>query len=218
MNDYDLSTMVRESVADIHSATPVAQIISQGRAVRARRRIPSAVTGLAVITAAAAVLGLGLSGAFGSASAHRAGAFETAAFTLVKHANGTATLTIHPNELLDTAALQSDLHQDGIPALVNSGSFCFSDPKPAGFAQVVSFYPMPSPQVRNTPPGQATITFHPAAMPAGTELSFGVFQLSSGGQQADFALIDATSYTCTSSPPPFSSRDGVELLTGSPAG
>ena len=48
MNDNELSTMVRESVADIHSATPVAQIISRGRAVRARRRIPAVAGALAV--------------------------------------------------------------------------------------------------------------------------------------------------------------------------
>ena len=40
MNDNELSTMVRESVTDVHSATPIAQIISRGRAVRARRRAP----------------------------------------------------------------------------------------------------------------------------------------------------------------------------------
>jgi hypothetical protein len=40
MNDTELITAVRESVADLHSATPVAQIISRGLAVRARRRIP----------------------------------------------------------------------------------------------------------------------------------------------------------------------------------
>jgi hypothetical protein len=69
---------------------------------------------------------------------------QTAAFILVEHANGTATLTINPSELLDAAALQNDLRQDGIPALVTSGSFCSSDPAPAGFSQVVSFYPPPA--------------------------------------------------------------------------
>jgi hypothetical protein len=216
MNDNELSTMVRESVAHIHSDTTVAQVIRRGRAVRARSRISAAAGGLAVITAAAVVLGL--SGAFGSAQDRGTGTIRTTAFTLVKHTNGTATLTIHPNELLDAAALQHDLHQDGIPALVTTGRFCFSNPKPAGFAQAVSFYPMPAPGLRNVPPGQATITFNPAAMPAGTELSFGDFRLSSGGQQADFALINSNSYTCTSIPPPFSSREGTELLTGSPAG
>jgi len=42
-------------------------------------------------------------------------------------------------------------------------------------------------------------------MPTGAELSVGYFQLSSGPaageQQTDLVLIDASSYTCTSTPP-----------------
>ena len=57
--------------------------------------------------------------------------------------------------------------------------------------------------------GGLTITFDPSAMPAGAALSFGYFQLSSGEQQADFVLINATRNTCTSTPPD---------LNGSPSG
>jgi hypothetical protein len=49
---------------------------------------------------------------------------------------------------------------------------------------------------------QPTVTFNPSAMPAGTELSFGVFRPSSDGQQADYTLIYTNSYTCISTPPP----------------
>ena len=42
MNDNELSSMVRESVAGIRSSTPVDQIISRGHAVRTRRRVPAA--------------------------------------------------------------------------------------------------------------------------------------------------------------------------------
>ena len=105
--------------------------------------------------------------------------------------NGKVTLTLNPNEFLDPAILQSDLAKYGIPAKVTSGSFCSSDPAPAGFSQVVSLPPReaPVPPQSGVPP---TITFDPAAMPAGTELSFGFFQLTSGLQQVPFALIDAT--------------------------
>ena len=68
-----------------------------------------------------------------------------------------------------------------------------------------------------------TITIHRAAMPAGTELSVGDFQLSSGEQQADFVLIDTSSYTCSSTPPDpnglpdgYGPSDGVGLLYGGP--
>jgi hypothetical protein len=202
MNDDEVITAVREQRDKVHSRTSVDQVISRGRTVRARRRIPGAVSGLAAVTAAAVVLGLGLSGAF--SSARGTGTIRTAAFTLVDHANGTATLTINLRVLLDSRVLQRDLRQDGIPALVTSGSFCSSHPAPAGFSQAVSF----SPYLRHLGPGKHqlpaqffTITFHPAAMPAGTELSFGVFQRGPDEQQADSELINTSSYSCTSTPP-----------------
>ncbi len=43
MNDNELITTVRESFTGIHSTTPVGQIVSRSRAVRARRRIPGLV-------------------------------------------------------------------------------------------------------------------------------------------------------------------------------
>jgi hypothetical protein len=75
---------------------------------------------------------------------------------------------------------------------------------------VVSFYPRPTGSRTILPPGShPTVTFNPSAMPAGLELSFGVFQFSSGEQQTDFTLINASSYTCTSTlngPPPNGAR------------
>ena len=171
-------------------------------AARAGRRRLSAVAGLSVAAAAAGTaLALGLTGVLGPA--RTPGTIRTAAFTLASNSNGTATLTINPKELLDPAALQSDLAQYGIPAKVTSGSFCSSDPAPAGFSQVVSLN-WPS-TVTPRSGVQPTITIDPSAMPAGTELSVGYFQLSSGPaageQQADVVLIDTSSYTCTSTPP-----------------
>ena len=115
------------------------------------------------------------------------GTIRTAAFTLVSNANGTATLTIKPKVLLEPGALQRDLARDGISAKVTVGSFCSSDPAPAGLLHVVSI-----PRTRHI----RTITINPATMPAGTELSFGNFQLTNG-EQTNFALIDKGSYTCT---------------------
>ena len=102
-------------------------ITARGRA-RRRHRL-SAVAGLSVAGAAAGTaLALGLTGVLGPAPAP--GTIRTASFTLVSNANGTATLTLNPKELLDPAALQSDLAQYGIPAKVTTGSFCSSDPAP----------------------------------------------------------------------------------------
>lgn len=116
-----------------------------------------------------------------------ASTIQTTAFTLVKNANGTATLTINPKVLLEPGTLQNDLRQDGIPAIVTTGSLCYSDPKPSGFSQVVHAS-MPH-----------TLTINPAAMPAGTELSFGNFQ-TGNGEQTTAILISTGSYTCASTP------------------
>jgi hypothetical protein len=205
MNDDELLTAVREQRTKVPMTVPVEQVISRGRAVRARRRIPAAVGGLAVVSATAVVLGLGLSGALGSARS--TGTTRTADFTLVEHANGTVTLTINPRVLLEPTTLQSDLRQDGIPALVTTGSFCCSDPIPAGFPQVVTMSQLPAKQL--------IVTINPAAMPAGTEVSFGSFQYySDNSTDTAIELIDTNSNTCASTPPaPPPDGNGI-LVTG----
>lgn len=216
MSDNEVLRAASDSLSALPVASPpdVEAIMARGCARRRRRR--SAVAGLSVAGAAAGTaLALGLTGVLGPA--RTSGTIRTAAFTLVSNTNGTATLTINPEELLDPAALQSDLAKYGIPAKVTSGSFCSSDPAPAGFSQVVSFYQAGEFTVTPQSGVQPTITIDPAAMPAGTELSVGDFQLSSGQQQADFALIDTSSYTCSSTPPgPTGPPDGFGLLYGGP--
>ena len=223
MSDHEVLRAASDSLAGMAVASPpdVEAIMARGRARRTRRL--AGVAGLSVAGAAAGTaLAVGLTGVLGSAAAP--GTIRTASFTLASNANGTATLTINPKELLDPAALQSDLAQYGIPAKVTSGSFCSSDPHPAGFAQVVSVN-WPS---NASPSGvQPAITIDPSAMPAGAELSVGYFQLSSGQaageQQADAVLIDTGSYTCTSTPPDpngppagYGESDSMGLLYGGP--
>jgi hypothetical protein len=62
MNDHDLITAMRESFTDVQSATPVEQIVSRSRAIRARRRIPGAVAVVAVAAAAVTAVALISSG------------------------------------------------------------------------------------------------------------------------------------------------------------
>ncbi len=226
MSDTEVLRAASDSLSGIPVASPpdVAKVMARGRARRTRRL--SAVAGVAAAGAAAGTaLALGLTGVLGPARAP--GTIRTAAFTLVSNANGTATLTINPKELLDPAALQSDLAQDGIPAMVTSGSFCSSDPPPTGFAQVVSFNPAGPSTTTPQSGGQLTITFDPSAMPAGAELSFGYFQLGSGQysgeQQAEIVLVTTNSYTCTSTPPDpngspsgYGESDSFGLLYGGP--
>jgi len=135
MSDNEVLRAASDSLSAIPVASPpdVEAIMARGRA-RRRRRL-SAVAGASVAAAAGTALALGLTGALGPA--RTPGTIRTTSFTLVSNSDGTATLTINPKELLDPAALQSDLAQYGIPAKVTSGSFCSSDPHPAGFSQVV---------------------------------------------------------------------------------
>jgi hypothetical protein len=169
---------------------------------RRNRRLAAGIT--AAAAAAALVLILGLSGAIGSAPAHRTGTIRTAAFTLAQNASGTATLTINPRVLFEAATLQRDLERDHIPAMVTAGSFCSSNPAPPGFSQVISI-PIQPRQHR------VKVTINPAAMPAGTKLSFGHFQLATS-QQTSIALIDTGSYTCTSTAPTALPSGGGALM------
>jgi hypothetical protein len=200
-----------------------AEIIRQGDRRRRRSLTLQSLGGLSAagVVGAGVALGFGLTG---SAPAHAAGTIRTAAFTLVSDANGTATLTINSNVLLEPATLQSDLAQDGIPAMVTVGSFCSSDPAPAGFSQVVSIQKIQPSELRRSQgskPRQVpdrTMTINPAAMPAGTELSFGNFQLANGAQTS-FALIERGSYTCTSTTPTAPPPDGAEIgFSSAPSG
>ena len=169
-----------------------AEIIRQGDRRRRRSRTRRSLGGLSAagVVGAGVALGLGLSG---SAPAHATGTIRTAAFTLVRNATGTATLTINNDVLFEPGTLQSDLAQDGIPAKVTVGSFCSSDPAPAAASQVVSV-----PKIQ--PGAEPTVTINPEAMPAGTELSFGNFQNANAGRTF-LVLIDTNSYTCTSTAP-----------------
>jgi hypothetical protein len=205
VNDDEVITAVREQRDKVHSHTSVDQIISRGRTVRARRRIPGAVAALAVVAAAGTALALGLTGVLGAAPARSTGTIRTMAFTLVRHANGTATLTINRNVLLEPGALQRDLARDGIRAMVTVGRFCSSDPAPAGWTRVMSFPGSPA-----DPGPVRSVVINPAAMPAGTELSFGNFQLANASQTS-VALIDTRSYTCTSIAPTVPPPDGVMI-------
>jgi hypothetical protein len=122
MNDNELSSIVRESVADIRSSTPVDRIISRGRAVRTRRRVPAAAAALVVAGGAAlGVTALAPSGHPAPTAAGKAGSPPAvvwlAAWTVAKQANGEIDVTIR--QLQNPAQLQATLRADGLPAHVS---------------------------------------------------------------------------------------------------
>jgi len=102
MNDDELITVVREQRAKVPMDTPVEQIISRGRVVRARRRIPRLVAALAVVAGAA------LTVTTLAPADHQPGAWAVA-----RRADGTISVTIR--ELADAAGLQRALRADGVP-------------------------------------------------------------------------------------------------------
>lgn len=186
------------SAMPVASAPEVETILARGRAHR-RRRLSAA--GLPV-AAAGTVLGLGVAGVLSAAPTGSLGTITTTSFTLARNANGTDTLTINPHELLDATALQNALQQAGIPAKVTSGSFCSSDPQsPIGPGSPVS-------QVVYSP-ARDRVIINPANIPAGDELSFGIFQLPGWGEADFFNLINTSSNTCTSTPPDTSMMVGA---------
>jgi hypothetical protein len=177
MNDSELGTMVRQSVAEIHSATPVAQIISRGRAVRARRRIPGVAGALAMTAATAlavtALLTPGHSGLLASGhprtshpgtqpsgrlGSHPASA-RLAAWTVAMQANGDIDITI--NQLKDPAGLQATLRADGLPATVSFSGTLLS-PSCQGYLASTS-------TLDAVFQGHSTyIAIDPSALPSGT--------------------------------------------------
>jgi hypothetical protein len=183
MNDSELATAVRKSVADVHTTTPVEQILSRGRAVRARRRIPGVAAALAVVTGAALAAMTLLPGSH--QASHRP-AVQLAVWTVTKQADGTVRVTIPVTigELRNPAGLQSTLRADGVPASVTplgqENPSCRRYPaRPTLLHRVISFafevprHPLQGSQA-NMPNPQlvAVILIHPSALPSGTGVQF----------------------------------------------
>jgi hypothetical protein len=158
MNDNELVAAVRQSLTGIHSATPLEQIVTRSRRLRARRRIPGIAVALAV-TAGAAMAVIGL-----LPPSHHPGSppgTQLAAWTVIKQTDGTISVTIR--ELSDPAGLQRTLRADGIPANV---TFFGQMPRacqryPVGIAQINRIFT--GRQVDGFP----VMVIHPAALPPG---------------------------------------------------
>ena len=116
MNDHDLITAVRDSFTDVHSDTPVEQIVRRSRTVRARRRVPALTAAVAVVAAA----GLAVTWLLPGHSATVQPGIHLTAWTVVKHADGTVYVRI--NQLRDPGGLQRKLRADGVPASVVFGN------------------------------------------------------------------------------------------------
>jgi hypothetical protein len=166
--DNEVLLQVRESFSEVHMHTPVETILARGHSRRNRRRmIGLTTTGVA----AAAALALGLSGI--ASLGHTPAGPNTAqltAFTVTNAPDGQSILTLRKGAQyrLDPIALRHALAAHGIPAVVNVGTMCDTDPEPSsGLDQVIS--------TNRQADGSVVTTFDPAALPSGTEISIGYF-------------------------------------------
>ena len=225
-DDSALTAELVDSLADlaVPERPPLAAITDRGRVYQRRR-----LAGLAGLGVACAVTGialvLGLTGVLGAAPT-RNGTAQTAAFTLTSYTNGTVSLKL--SQVFDPAALQRALAQHGTRALVKIGSYCSSSPAapssirlgvlPGASAGPAGTRRRAAPGLGNgqgiwesvtlpVKPSQLapmvdpiSMVINPAAMPAGTELFIGYFDLA---QTIVVNLIYTSSHTCrnTQQPP-----------------
>jgi len=225
-DDSALTAELVDSLADlaVPERPPLAAITDRGRVYQRRR-----LAGLAGLGVACAVTGialvLGLTGVLGAAPT-RNGTAQTAAFTLTSYTNGTVSLKL--SQVFDPAALQRALAQHGTRALVKVGSYCSSSPAapssirlgvlPGASAGPAGTRRRAAPGLGNgqgiwesvtlpVKPSQLapmvdpiSMVINPAAMPAGTELFIGYFDLA---QTIVVNPIYTSSHTCrnTQQPP-----------------
>jgi hypothetical protein len=230
MNDNELSTAVRESVADVYSATPVDRIVSRGRAVRARRRIPVAAGALTVAAGTAlAVTTLVPGGQPGLAAGRSAlpaddpgshpASVRLAAWTVAKQANGDIDVTI--NQLQNPAGLQSTLRADGLPVNVTfSGRALSASCQPYAAARDV----LRAVAQYNTTDDSAFLVINPSALPSGTGVAIfdepgaGFPSPSPGAPRLSPAGPSAIAGPPAGDTGPLSPADGQSAIPGPPAG
>jgi hypothetical protein len=178
MNDDELITLMRESFTVVHTTTPIEQIVSRGRAVRTRRRIPAVAGGL-VVVAGAAIAATSLNPGTRQPG-NRPIPAQLAAWTVTKQADGAIRVTIR--ELRDPAGLQSKLRADGVPASVTligrQNQSCHRYPSTGALLKMIVSHTFEAvPPQRLAPPANnplttvnlaVVLTIHPSALPSGT--------------------------------------------------
>ena len=187
--DNDVLLQIQNSFSGVHMQTPVETILARGNSRRHRRRV----IGLAATASATAVaVALGLTGITSSGTTPSSpSTARLAAFTVTNAPHGQSIMTLRKGAQyrLDPIALRQALASHGIPAVVNVGTMCDTDPEPSsGLDQVISS--------NRQADGSVITTFDPAALPAGTEISIGYFT-----NYTAFALIETGApLHCSASP------------------
>ncbi|MGD0243356.1 MAG: hypothetical protein ABSB59_23995 [Streptosporangiaceae bacterium] len=196
MNDNELITALREQRGKVPMDTPVEQIISRGRAVRARRRIPRVAGALGAAAAAAFAVSMLLPASPPASAPHA----QLAAWTVARQGDGSIQVTIR--QLRDPAGLQRTLRADGVPASVTftgqQNPACQG--YPGGGSQSQRRHLLSS--VVTEPAGRDAMAIHPSALPSGGGLQiYTLFQNYPGPHgsfQVAVGLVQA-SPQCTGS-------------------
>jgi hypothetical protein len=122
MIDDELITVLREQRGKVVMTTPVEQIISRGRVVRHRRRVPGVAAAVGAMAAAAAAVIVALPASH-PATSHRAAGnpasgpgVQLEAWTVTRQAGGSIRVTFR--DATDAAGLQRTLRADGVPVSV----------------------------------------------------------------------------------------------------
>jgi hypothetical protein len=168
------------------------------RAARIGRRA-AAVAAVAAVTAGT-VVGVDYAAGNGHPGASQGAAgpavhIHTDAFWVDTNAHGTVTMTLMRDSIrIDPAALRHALAEAGVPALVTAGTVCYVPGPVSALTRVLS-------APRHLADGSTIVTISPAAIPPGSEISIGYFQVS-GGNGIHITLVpEHAPLTCTSTPP-----------------
>ena len=196
MNDDELITILREQRDKVPMNTPVEQIISRGRVVRARRRVPAVAGALG----AAAAVAFAVTAALPASHPASGPGAQLAAWTVDRQADGSIRVTIR--ELRDPAGLQHTLRADGVPASVtftgHRNPACQG--YPGGGSQSQRRHLLSS--VATPAGGRNAMVIHPSALPSDAGLQIdALFQHYPGPRgsfQVGVGLVQA-SRQCTDS-------------------
>ena len=181
MNDDELVMALREQRGNVPMNTPVEQIISRGRAMRVRRRVPRVAAALGAAAAAALAVTVALPAGH-PASAPGA---QLAAWTVARQADGNIQVTIR--ELRDPAGLQRTLRTDGVPASVTftgqQNPACQGYPFSGSQSQRRQLL---NSVVTGPAAGRDVMVIHPAALPSGAGLQITALFRHYPGQRGSF--------------------------------
>jgi hypothetical protein len=187
MNDNELITALREQRGKVSMTTPAEQIISRGRAVRARRRVP-AVAGALVAAAAAAVA---VTTVLPASSTGHPGATDAqlTSWSVARQDNGRIRVTIR--DLRDPAGLQHRIRAEGVPASVTfSGRhnpacllYAGGGSRSQRHHLLSSVYTVEPAQHR-----QYVVNIHPAGLPPGAGVQIQALFPTHPGQHGNFGF------------------------------